>query len=412
MHHLRSSFDEDGMPRDGRSVWQPSNAPRKIQSSNVPGIAAKRDPVPPNPKDSGNENPRKFAGSIIWGKLTSPPQKTSKLGQGTNSKPGVVNELLNDDESWETQAAGSKATPQVVKDTQEDLTAAMAELTVQPCPKTESTVPEWRRVQEKPVFSKPSPSRVASIFPRGEKKILNPKPVASRAGTVLMQNANYRPGQNDRPFRGAATAMSCTYQQFHGQPRMDEARPDDYRPFYKHEFVVGTILRGIIHEQDIMGTPDPALSQAPTKFTSANNRDRAPTAPTNAGNRHIGHGDWGPIYSENRFLIVVHNRPGDHYYAVPVYSHKGNGLTKKPFKNEYVSVADGRYPDNVVPQSVHQPITALLKDGVDELLPMSAAYASYAVPRKYGLPVAHQGSLDEESTKRLVSMYHEWTGRK
>lgn len=205
--------------------------------------------------------------------------------------------------------------------------------------------------------------------------------------------------------------MSCTYQRTPDQPRMSEAKPDEYRPFFKHEFVLGTILRGIIHEQDIMGTPDPTMSQAPTNFTSANNRDRAPTAPTNAANRHIGHGEWGPIYSENRFLIVVHSRPGDHYYAVPVYSHKGNGLAKKLYKNEYVSVADGRYPGHVEQQSEHRPIIAVLKNGVDELLPMSAAYASYAVPRKYGLPVAHQGRLDQESTKRLVRMYHDWTDR-
>lgn len=342
------------------------------------------------------------------GKLSSPPPKPNNLANGTTGISGVVDELLEEDVSWATQAAGSKGT-QAGKNTQNHLTAAMAGLTVKASPHTESTVPEWRRDREKSVFHKPSLSRAGSIFPRGEKQKFISNPAASRAGTVMMQNANCRPGQNDRPFRGAASVMSCTYQRTADQPRMNESRPDEYRPFYKHEFVLGTILRGIIHEQDIMGTPDPGMSQAPTNYTSAKNRDRAPTAPTNAGDRHIGHGDWGPIYSENRFLIVVHNRPGNHYYAVPVYSHKGNGLAKKLYKNEYVSVADGRYPDNVEQQSAHRPITAILKNGVDELLPMSAAYASYAVPRKYGLPVAHQGRLDEESTKRLVSMYHEWT---
>ena len=400
------------MPRDGRPVWQPSNGPKRIQSSNVPSILAKRDPVPPQANNLGDQPQRRFAGSVVWGKLALPPHKPSNLGKGTTGKFGIVDELLDEDESWETQAADHKSTSQAVKDTQEDIISAMAELTVQSDPKTESTVPEWRRVKEKPAFLKPSPSRAGSIFPRGEKQIFIPNPAASRVDTVSMRKTNGRPGQNDRPSKGAPSVMSCTYQRTRNQPRMSEARPDDYRPFFKHEFLLGTILRGIIHEQDIMGTPDPAKSQAPTNFTSANNRDRAPTAPTNAGNRHIGHGEWGPIYSENRFLIVVHNRPGDHYYAIPVYSHKGNGLAKKLYKNEYVSVADGRYPDDVVQQSTHRPITALLKDGVDELLPMSAAYASYAVPRKYGLPVAHQGRLDEESTKRLVSMYHEWTGWK
>ncbi len=400
------------MPRDGRPVWQPSNAPRNNQSLNIPNILAKRDHFPPIANNLENQPPRRFAGSVVWGKLTSPPHIPSNLGRGTGGKSGVVDELLNEDVSWTTQAADPKSTSQAMKETHEGLVSAMAELAVQPKPQTESTVPEWRRVNEKPVLSKPSPSRAGSIFPRGENQVFIPNPAASRIGSVLMRNANHRPGQNDRPFKGAASIMSCTYQRTSNQPRMVEARPDDYRPFFKHEFVLGTILRGIIHEQDIMGTPDPAMSQAPTNFTSANNRDRNPTAPTNAGNRHIGHGEWGPIYSENRFLIVVHNRPGDHYYAIPVYSHKGNGLAKKLFKDEYVSVADGRYPDNVVQQSAHRPITALLKSGVDELLPMSAAYASYAVPRKYGLPVAYQGRLDEESTKRLVCMFHEWIGWK
>ncbi|CAD6590812.1 MAG: hypothetical protein ASARMPRED_005067 [Alectoria sarmentosa] len=399
------------MPRDGRSVWQPSNAPRKYQSRGVNCIPAKRDPIPPKPNDVGNQPPRRFAGSVVWGRLSSPPDKTSNPSIGTTSKSGVVDELLGEDESWATQAVDPKNTAPARKDTQKELTAAMAGLTVQLGPKTESTVPEWRRDKEKPVFPKPSPSRAGSIFPRGENQHFFPNPAASRSGTVLLQNADHQAVQNDRPFRGAATVMSCTYQRRSDQPRMNEARHDEYIPFFKHEFVIGTILRGIIHEQDIMGTPDPAISEAPTNFTSADNWSRAPTAVTNAGNKHIGHGEWGPVYSENRFLIVVHNRAGDHYYAVPVYSHKGNGLAKKLHKNEFVSIADGRYPNNVEQQSAHRPITAVLKNGVDELLPMSAAYASYAVPRKYGLPVAHQGTLDDESTKRLVSMYHQWTDR-
>ncbi|KAF6239967.1 hypothetical protein HO173_001575 [Letharia columbiana] len=345
------------MPRDGRPVWQPSNAPRKNQSPNAPSILPKRDPIPPTPTGVGNQAPRRFAGSVVWGRLQSPPHRPSNLGDGTSGKSGVVDELLEGDESWATQAADPKTTAKAGKDTQKDLVTAMAGLTVQPSPKTESTVPEWRRDKEKPLFPKPSASRAGSIFPRGEKQNFVPSCAAGRAGSVLTRNANHRSGQNDRPFRGAASVMSCTYQRTPDQPRLQQHLP-------------------------------------------------------NADNRHIGHGEWGPIYSENRFLIVVHNRPGDHYYAIPVYSHKGNGLAKKHHKEEYVSVADGRYPGHVVQQSAHRPITAVLKNGVDELLPMSAAYASYAVPRKYGLPVAHQGRLDDESTKRLVAMYLKWTDRK
>ena len=371
------------MPRDGRHVWQPSNAPRKRQIHNGTSVFAKKDAFPPIPKVLENQ-PTRFAGSVVWGKLPLIPCKFDNLVNDPAGKSGVVNEIIKDDESWETEAAHPKITAQEGKNTEKDITSAMAGLTMQSRAKTGSTVPEWRRNTEKPFFPKSLFSQSGGIFPRGQ-------------------------NQNDRPFRCKKSVMSCTYKQTTDQPRMIEARPDDYRPFFKHEFVLGTILRGIIHEQDIMGTPDPAMSQAPTQCTYGNKLHRPPIAPTNAGNRHIAHGEWGPIYSENRFLIVVHNRPGDHYYAVPVYSHKGNGLAKKPFKNEYVSVADGRYPGHVQQQSEHRPITAELQSGVDELLPMSAAYASYAVPRKYGLPVAYQGKLDKESTRRLVGMYHEWT---
>ena len=306
-------------------------------------------------------------------------------------KFGIVDELFQGNESWTTQTADTKSTTRLRDDTVKENTTATAGLKVQPGQNTDLTVPEWRRNREKPIFPKPTHGRASNIVLRGE-----------------TQNANQRLVQN--AFRAGAGLMSCTYSQRPDQPRMTEARPDDYRPFFKHEFVLGTIIRGIIHEQDTNGTPDPAMSQAPTKHTSAKNRDLASTAPTVPDDRHIGHGNWGPIYSENRFLIVVHNRLGDHYYAIPVYSHRGNGLAKKHHRNEYVSVADGRHPDKVEQQSVHRPLTALLKNGVDELLPKSAAWASYAVPRKYALPVAHQGRLDEESTKRLVSMYHKWTG--
>lgn len=397
------------MPRDNRSAWQASNGPKRNQGPIVTGIPAKRNPVATKPSDLRSQAQGRFAGSVVWGTLPSHPNKYSNLNNGTTGKPGVLNRMVDEDNAWATQAADPRITAQVEKYNQNDLTAVMSRLTVQHEPKTESAVPEWRRGEEKPIFPQPPPSRAESIYPRDKKQNFVSFPGASRAGTALTRNANnHRLGQNDRPFRGAATAMSCTYQRTSDQPRMEDARPDDYRPFFRHEFLLGTILRGIIHEQDFMGTPDPAMSQAPTNFTRADNRDFAPTAPTNIGNRHIGHGDWGPIYSENRFLIVVANL-GDHYYAVPIYSHKGKGLAKKPHKTEYVSVADSRYPHNVLQQSAHRPITAKLKNGVDELLPMSAAYASYAVPRKYNLPVAHQGQLDEESTRRLVSMFHEWT---
>ena len=223
------------MPRDGRHVWQPSNAPRKGQIQNGTSTFAKKDAFPSIPRDLENQPAGRFAGSVVWGKLPLVSCKFETLVNDPAGKSGVVNEILKDDESWETEAAHPKITAQEGKTTEKDLISKMAELTMQPRAKTGSTVPEWRRNREKPFFPKSLFSQSGGMFPRGE-------------------------NQNDRPFRCKKSVMSCTYKQTTNQPRMVEARPDDYRPFFKHEFVLGTILRGIIHEQDIMGTPDPAMS--------------------------------------------------------------------------------------------------------------------------------------------------------
>lgn len=115
------------------------------------------------PSDLGHQLPR-FAGSVVWAKLPSPPNKPSSLSKGELGKVGVVNELLEDDESWAAQAADPKSTALAEKATQEGLVAAMAELTVQLDSTTESTVLEWRRAQEKPGYPKPSVGRAGSIL--------------------------------------------------------------------------------------------------------------------------------------------------------------------------------------------------------------------------------------------------------
>lgn len=301
---------------------------------------------------------------------TSQGTCTSRISSG---KFGVLDGLLEDKAVWKTQNDSRGNAPQVEKKSEEDLGKSIACLTLSSAPKVDSTVPEWRREG-----------------PRPEKYL--PKSAGSRAQSGLMR----KPDLCGRTLVPRASKVSCTFTRTWDQPRMAEAGFLNYYPFHKHEFALGTIIRGVIHEQDIMNTPRPAPSNAPTAIT-------------NAGKEHVTHGDFGPVYSENRFLIVVNNRPGDHYLAIPIYSHKGNGLAKNLHREEYVSVADHRYLANCQQQSAHDPLlTEFLKDGIEELLPMSVAHASYPVSRKYGLPVAHQGRLNDESTKRLVAMYLKW----
>ena len=315
------------------------------------------------PSAIGNKS---FA-SLMPSLLENKPQSTS-TSHIPSGKFEVLDGLLEDEAAWKTQNDNHRKIPQIERKSEDCLTKSMAGLTMSTAPKADLSVPEWRRQ---------GPRSFAAV---------------SRAQSGLTR----KPDLAGRTLVSTASRASCTFTRSWDQPRMAEAGYLNYYPFHKHEFALGTIIRGVIHEQDIMNTPRPAPPNPPTAFT-------------NAGKEHVTHGDFGPVYSENRFLIVVNNRPGDHYLAVPVYSHKGNGLAKKLHRDEYISVADHRYLANCQQQSAHAPlVTEFLKDGVEELLPMSAAYASYPVSRKYGLPVAHQGRLDGESTKRLVAMYLKW----
>lgn len=348
------------MGRSGPSRLGPSNEGRRYA-----------------PSTAGNKGFNSHIPSVLnsdHGSSTTPRISSGKFE--------VLDGLLEEKGAWETKNASQGRASQAKKKGEEGLTNSMASLTIENASKVDLTVPEWRREGSRPetYISKLTGSRFTSNH------------AASRAQSGLMR----RPDLSGRTLIPTTSKASCTFTRTWDQPRMAEAGFSNYYPFHRHEFALGTIIRGVIHEQDIMNTPRPL----PTSV---------PTAVTNAGKEHVTHGDFGPVYSENRILIVVNNRPGDHYLAIPVYSHKGNGLTKKSHKDEYVSVADHRYLNNCEQQSAHSPlVTEFLKDGVDELLPVSVAYASYPVSRKYGLPVAHQGRLDDESTKRLVAMYLKW----
>ena len=284
----------------------------------------------------------------------------------------VLDGLLEDKTAWKAQKDSRGDAQESEQKTEDDCTKCIASISLSTAPKADSSVPEWRRKCSRP------------------EKYHDPAGGREKIGLLRTPNLC------GHTFDSTASRISCTFARSWNQPRMADTEPVDYHPFGKHEFTLGTIIRATIHEQDFTDTPKPR------PFATS-------TGITNVGKEHITHGDFGSVYSENRFLIVVNNRPENHYLAIPVYSHKGNGLAKKVHKDEYVSVADHRYLANCQQQSAHAPtVTEFLKDGVEELFPMSVAYASYPVSRNYGLPVAHQGKLNDESTRRLVAMYIKW----
>ena len=294
---------------------------------------------------------------------------TSRISAG---KFDVLEGLLEDKEAWKTKNDSQRNEQEPVRKSGDASTKRVKSRVFSTASKADSSIPEWRRKCPKP-----------------EKK-------SDTAGNRLQNGLLRTPDLCGRTLGSMASRINCTFTRSCDQPRMADTEHVDYRSFRKQEFTLGTIIRATIHEQNFMDTPQ----SRPFAIS---------TGITNVGREHVTHGAFGAVYSENRFLIVVNNRPEDHYLAIPVYSHKGNGLANKIHRDEYVSVADHRYIANCQQQSAHAPlVTEFLKDGVEELFPRSVAYASYPVSRKYGLPVAHQGNLDDESTKRLISMYIKW----
>ena len=189
---------------------------------------------------------------------------------------------------------------------------------------------------------------------------------------------------------------------------MEQAGYREYLPFFKSEFRVGTIIRMNIHESDFKGTSKEAItlaSQASTLVEGANGSRRR--------KEHRHHGDFGPIYSENRIFIVV-NVAKSIYSAVPLFTHEGKGLAKldPDEREDWISIQDHRQVDRCQQQSEHQPLrTGYMNAQADILNPVSAAWIPYAFPCRFDVPVAYQGNLDKASAERLVRLHRQTWGR-
>ena len=262
-----------------------------------------------------------------------------------------------DDDGWlkEDKVAASYG--------QQDLVTSMKELDINRRPKVQLTVPqcEWRQ------------SSIGSVRTMGTER-------------RQFQKANSRAAKVNTPTMLLADSRQ-TY------------------TFPKEEFKKGMIFRAPLHEEDYNGASHVAYSAASElSFVAASGMSTA----SGLAKRHQMMSDFGPIYSENRFMVVVVLGPTT-YTAIPFYTHSGNGTAHKQGKDDYVSVQDHRCPEKCVRQSKHDPIcTEVLKDKVKTLHEYTTAHLGNAVSRKYSLPIAHQGRLFDNDTDRLVSLYKAW----
>lgn len=152
----------------------------------------------------------------------------------------------------------------------------------------------------------------------------------------------------------------------------------------------GMVLRAALHEGDLhrRNRDSVADSKSDTSFRGELSATRMET-----------------IYSQVRHMIVVAIF-ATHYLAIPLYTHGGRGLDYKEDKDEYISVHDTRSGKRPQQLSMHEPLkTGDMNPEMRELDPLSTAYFTYPISRKYCLHAYHEGDLEAESTMQLVDLY-------
>lgn len=232
----------------------------------------------------------------------------------------------------------------------------------------------------------------------------------SRGSTGTSQSRTYNPNNpEDKKSRSRANFEILEIRNY-PLPRMKDISATICCRFPKEEFTVGTIIKAPVHEEDFNWTPRPPSVEASESINEQGRYSHSGMSTPRISQkkeRHITFSNWNdPIYTEVRFMIVV-ALFYDHYLAIPLYTHGGNGLAHKDNKWEYASIQDHRNP-----RSMHEAgimlHTEYLKPDCKHLLPQSVAHIAYPVSRKYNLPVAPQGRLREDSKDSLETVFSQY----
>jgi len=154
----------------------------------------------------------------------------------------------------------------------------------------------------------------------------------------------------------------------------------------KEVYKTGMIIRAALHEPFLSGATDVAdKSRTESKF--------------------------GAICTKYRKMIVVALYQ-DHYVALPLYTHNGNGLQGKAKPDEFVSIKDHRSREPFTKLSTHKAlVTENINTDIHPFSPKCTAHLTYPVSRKYDLPVTPEGNLDKPSIKSLIQLYNDFAPR-
>ncbi|KAL8782994.1 MAG: hypothetical protein Q9213_004951 [Squamulea squamosa] len=154
----------------------------------------------------------------------------------------------------------------------------------------------------------------------------------------------------------------------------------------KADFKPGMIIRALIHEQDYAASSSRSNITVVDKYRSETR--------------------YGPIYTKCRKMIVLALFE-DHYTAIPVFTHNGNGLDRKNKPEEFVSIKDHRARDESPPLSLNgQLVTDQMFKGSQLFDVKSTAHVTYALSRKYDLPCIKEGCLTKKSSNHLIKLFN------
>ena len=327
-----------------------------------------------------------------------PPSTPSNLGpysqahnrtqRSVATDPRVPRKVYFDDDSAATSQTTRQANPTVNEGVttspkptaldQQGIVDSMTRLSVDCTQKPEPVVMGRSLNWERPKVTPSTSSHMSKCLPRSDRSY--PKPATSE--------------------------YSISYKRAPDQVPMEQAGFREYAPFLKSEFKIGTIVRRNVHEPDYLGPAMPA-------FAPGSQASQASTLVGRGGKdskQHRSDGDFGPIYSEDRYFIVV-SLGKQTYYAIPLYTHGKKGLANIAEKEDWISVQDHRQPESCRQQSGHWPLCTTFMNPETRILdPVTAAWLPYAVPIRYSVPVAYQGKLDKDSAKRVRNLFLEHLG--
>ena len=198
-----------------------------------------------------------------------------------------------------------------------------------------------------------------------------PRPYLQNIGEQDQNTSSYL---NSRKFQGLnGRSQACEW----NVQRPEVLFNNHSDNLLKHEYKRGMIIYAPVHEAT---TQQKGKSRAPVHCQSIS--------------------AWGSVFTKPRYLIIVALHETE-YTCIPLYSHNQEGLRgKQHYRNEFVSVRDGRVTGNFKAQSDLQP---LVTDGRGPFInEMSTAWLTHPVSRSYDLNLTVCGSLKKESLYHLL----------